>query len=277
MRQTLDSSGLSFSCESKHGNVISGHYWRQQEENEKPPVIISHGLAGSEQQPQVQAAAAVFRRFGFGVTTYSAGDIYQDRRSKVLDVTLTRYADDLENVIEWLREREVFDKPLLCGFSLGSSASLLYQLRRPRSILAAICFAPVVSGRDWLASLEYNRPGSYEIYCRSGDLVKYNGTTNVSKIISGNFVKDLLAYDFVEAADRIVTPNYFFVGAKDKTCPVSSVSRLARALSGRSTLCIIESMHHTARRPQELEAIKEVLGHLLSRNSPNFDVNRMSN
>lgn len=254
------SSALQFSCINDEQQTIVGRLWTSKTGLNTRLVLVVHGLGGSQNQPQIEAAAEAFYNCGCNVLAYDATNSFGSSGGNIERASLTAHAADLNAVMRWVRTELGFtDRIVVCGFSLGASAAFVQSIKYPGSIDSTMAFAPVVSGRDWLSAFERNRPGSFHILEATGAFPKYDDVSNRSGSIRAEFVTDLLQYDFVRDASALTVPIYLIVGNQDQTCPPASVNRLKSALGNYARLKILDGFGHTARTPQELRNIREFL------------------
>lgn len=247
-----------FSIVNRASQPIIGQIWGNGERKEL--VVVVHGLGGSQQQPQIMTAAEAYVADGYRVITFDATNSFGASGGDISQASLTRHLSDLEDVLDWVRQELRFGgKLIICGFSLGATAALIYQSRNKADVNSVVAIAPVVSGREWLNSFETNRPGSYEILMRTGGFPKHDDLTGRSGIIGREFVDDLLNYDLTQILKKSGSSVTLAVGSDDKTCPPTSIERLARCVGKKATYHVLPDIPHTARKPRELRLLSQFI------------------
>ncbi|MBO9459217.1 alpha/beta hydrolase [Labrenzia sp. R5_0] len=261
--QKKNSSGESFQLLNRDNLPIFGTL-RTTGPLENRLVIVVHGLGGSSRQAQIQEAAATFADYRCNVLTYDATNSFGNSGGNLKYASLTRHANDLEDVISWCRKELKFDgKVIVCGFSMGASAAFVVQSRNRKLINSIIAFAPIVSGEIWLHNFRISKPGSYERLQAIGSFVKFDEVTNNEGEIGQYFVDDVLKYDFLKDEILINVPTYLAGGDLDTTCPPEALHALKANLKSTGRLKIIRGLPHTARKPQETKLIREFLSSLI--------------
>ena len=124
------------------------------EKKGKDLVIIVHGLGGFKEQPHIQLMADVFKRHNYTVLIYDACYSIGESSGSLLNATLTRHYQCLNNVIKWTKQQSWYKQPfILVGHSLGSAACILYAEKNPNDIKAIAPTSAFISGKEFKKSI----------------------------------------------------------------------------------------------------------------------------
>ena len=226
---------------------------------QKGLAIVMHGLGGFKEQSHIQTFADAFKENEFTVITFDARHTFGESEGKYEDATTTNYLQDLEDVINWAKSQDFYEKPYLVGHSLGGFSIALYAEKNPKDVIALALISTVVSGKLSLESPKIKE--NLQEWNRTGWKISASASKPglIKKLKWHQFNDDKLKYDLLQNADKLEMPVLLIVGEKDQTTPVEHQQILFDALPGKIELNIIEGAPHTFRDEDHLREIKDIL------------------
>jgi len=235
-------------------------------------VFVMHGFSGNKEQPHIQAMADGFIAAGFTVvrfdTTNSCGESYGNYEN----ATLTGALEDLEDVINWARDKSWYKEPFcLAGHSLGAIAVALYAEKHPELIKALAPISTVISG-DLSLETKQNKECLDE-WKRTGWKV-WESTSNpgVIKRVKWQHMKDRMKYNLLDNVNKLTMPVLLIVGEYDESTPKEHQQILYDKLPSKKEMHIIKGAQHSfraqdgAKAPENLEQIKQIFSKWISEN-----------
>ena len=229
-------------------------------EPQKGLAFVMHGLGGFKEQPHIQAMAEAFKENGYSVIGFDTTNTFGESEGKYEDATVTNYYEDLEDVVDWAKEQDWYQKPfILAGHSLGGICTALYAEKYPENVLALAPIATAVSGQ--LMKENYSRYG--EDYLKKWQEIGYFESPSVSrpgviKRIKWQFLEDSLQYDLLPQVKNLKMPVLLIVGDKDMSTPVTQQQILFKVLPGIKELHIIKGADHNFRAPEYLVELRQI-------------------
>ncbi len=221
--------------------------------------FVMHGLSGYKEQPQIEMFAAVFQENEYTTvcfdTTYTVGE----SDVELEDVTFTNTYHDLEDVINWASTQDWYQEPFcLIGHSLGGLSGLLYTEKHPEKIKAIAPISSVIGGKLKLSSPYYKRIvpqwkadgfREWESLSRPGEKSR----------VKWSYVEDLMQYDSLAQADKIIMPVFIAYGENDDGMPPEHRKMLVDAIAGPVEYHEIKDVTHTFRKPEKLKELRTLL------------------
>jgi len=234
--------------------------------NQKGLVFVMHGLGGFKEQPHIQTFADAFRDNGFTVVLFDATHTFGESEGDYADATTTNYLEDLEDVINWARKQDWFQKPFwLAGHSLGGLSVALYAERHPEEVKGLAPISTVISGK--LSTESKSEKGLLEEWKKTGWLIKPSESKpGLIKKLKWSEMEDRMRYDLLPEARKLTMPVLLIVGDGDRGTPLEHHQILFDALPGKKELHIIKNAHHNFREPKHLEEIKQIFDKWIKNN-----------
>ncbi len=212
-------------------------------------IIVVHGLLSSKRQIQIDYASNLFLKKGFNVTSYDATNSFGESAGNPSKFTLTSHISDLCDVINYVSQSS--RKIILCGFSLGATASLIACSRYPELVKSVIAIAPVVSGELYCNAAEARNLGIINRWKETGFIMRQSPLDpNVSTALGFDFIDDLMKYDLAKQVSEPAASITFVTGNRDETVPIQDVETL-HGLWPSSRFISFDGPH-TARTSEEL-------------------------
>ncbi|MCX6798239.1 MAG: alpha/beta hydrolase [Candidatus Falkowbacteria bacterium] len=212
--------------------------------------FVTHGRGGFKEQSYVRTIASSLLNNNYIIISFETTNSLGESESSFSDATLTNYYEDLEDVIDWSKSQTYYQEPfVLCGHSIGSMSIILYAEHYPQAIKA---LAPISTGVSGRLSYEAFPP---ETIAESS----IGSSSRITKKLKWSHMEDLLKYDLLEGADKLVMPVLLAVGEFDKTHPLSNQEKLFKALPGSKELRIIKGAAHTFKKPEHLEEVYSLM------------------
>jgi uncharacterized protein len=226
-------------------------------ENQKGLVFVMHGLGGFKEQPHVETFAKAFTDKGYTAIRFDATNTFGESDGDYENATTTNYYEDLEDVIEWAKNQEWYQKPfVLVGHSLGGICSTLYAEKYPEKIKALAPISTVVSYDLWFeVHTEEEIKNWKETKYRIRDSKSKPG---VVKKLGWVFVEDLKQYDLLKNVDKLTMPVLLMAGELDNTTPIKHQQILYDKLSGEKEIHTIKGAEHTFYDQKHLDEIKQI-------------------
>ena len=222
-------------------------------------VFVMHGLGGFKEQPHLQVIVDACVEANYSVVRFDTTNSVGESDGNMEDATATNYYEDLEDVISWSSKQNWYQEPfILAGHSLGGMSIVRYYLAHPDKVSGLLPMAPVVTG---LLFYEYDHPDiDFEKWEKEGMREwASKSMPDVKKRLKWGFMEDLLQYDILKNAEKIVDPILLIASDKDRSVPREQVKILFDAIPGNNkTYYEIVNSGHTYRTPEQLMQLKNV-------------------
>lgn len=196
----------------KENKIIIGLLERV--ENQKGLVIIMHGLGVMKEQTQLEGITNIFLDNDYSVIRFDAvNSIGESKGGSYEDATVTNYYEDLTDIIEWAKNQEFYQKPVLVGHSLGGMCVTLYAQENQDEIMALAPIAPIVSGEFFLSN---NSMGDLLSWEKNSFLIRESTTSKgFQRKLKWGFAQDILSKSIITKADKLKIPVLLIIGEKD--------------------------------------------------------------
>ena len=223
---------------------------------QKNLAFVMHGLSGHKDQDHIKLFADTFKENNFTIIRFDTTNTFGESDGNYEDATLTNYYEDLEDVINWTKNQELYQEPfVLCGHSLGGICIGLFAEKYPQKVKALVLVSTVVSGKlnvgrytkEYLD--EWQKTGFKETLGYFGNL----------KRLKFGFIEDGIKYDLIKDVDKLRMPVLLIVGDQDFSTPVEHHELLFEKLHGKKEIHIIKDAPHTFRDKDHLDQIKIIL------------------
>lgn len=77
----------------------------EQKENQQGLVFIMHGLGGFKEQHQMKAMKRAFLSNNYTIVRFDTTNSTGESGGKLVDATITGYYQDLEDIVEWSKNK----------------------------------------------------------------------------------------------------------------------------------------------------------------------------
>lgn len=225
--------------------------------------FIAHGQGGYKEQPHIQAFKTAFLENGFTVVLFDATHSIGESEGDIENVTQTGYLQDLEDVINWAKEQQWYQKPFaLCGHSMGGMSVTLYAEQHPKDVLALVPASPVVNHDLAIKNVGH-------VFLKAWEAKGYFESESASKPgavkrVGWGYVEDLKGHNLLSGAGALTMPILILVGDNDKATPLSNQQILFRAIPSVSKkIIVIKDADHNFRGAgsygEKLEEVKNLI------------------
>lgn len=237
----------------------------------KKLVFIMPGLGSHHEKSEFVAIAEIFTRHGYTSVSFDPTHSFGESDGNYSDATFTNYAEDLEDVIEWARNKNLGDKQInsnplsfysepfvLVGHSLGGMSVTQYAEKYPERVKALAPLSTSIAGV--LAMETFSQEEIVKWKTRG-----YRETTESNKLVkrlNWSHMENLLNYNVLNEADKIHIPLLMVVGELDQKTPLRHQELLFNTVStkvGDKELHVIKNANHDIGIPKTLEELKIIL------------------
>lgn len=229
----------------------------EKSDNPKGLAFVMHGLGGFKEQPHIKTFAKAFKDNNYIVVRFDTTNTFGESDGDYADATVTNYFEDLEDVIEWSKSQDFYQKPfILCGHSLGGISTALYSQKYSEKVKALAPISTVVSGR---LSLERYSQAELDEWEKTGWQIKMSADGKRVKKIKYTHIIDRLKYDLLDNVDKLIMPVLLLAGELDDSTPTTHQQLLFNKLPGKKELHIIKNAPHTFKDEEHLNEVYQVL------------------
>lgn len=236
--------------ETPEGDEIWGKM-HTPDEKKGGTILLNHGFTSGKKEYKDEAK--YLKRKGYEAFRWDRrgyGDSTGDKDEDIEYLTLSSGTKDLENVVNYLKDRWSIEEGLAAyGSSFGGKITLHYSAEHPEAfdvlaLRAAGSYFDLI--REEIYDLLRNKKGYTE------DDVEM-------------FMEDLRSYDAEKAVKKIQNPTIMFHGDDDEKVPIENSLRLLRNLDITRSLNIFKGWGH------DFDEDEEMLGRTLNLTKAWFD------
>ena len=223
--------------------------------------FVMPGLAGFKEKGTTATQARAFYDNNYITVSFDPTNSLGESEGDFADATVTNYYEDLEDVILWAAQQTWYKEPfVLCGHSLGGMCVALYAEKYPEKVKALAPLATPLSGQR---SRDSHDPQEMAEWEKNGFRVYVSrAKPGVVKNFKWNFMVDILKYNILKAADKLMMPVLVMTGELDKSETVAQQKILFDALSSlKKEFKIIPGAPHTWREPEHLSEAYNIISH----------------
>lgn len=229
----------------------------EKSKNQKGLAFVMHGLGGFKEQPHIETFAKAFKNNNYTVIRFDTTNSFGKSDGNYADATITNYYEDLEDVIDWFKEKIFYQEPfVLCGHSLGAICSALYAENYPEKVKALAPISTVISGE--LSQQTYSKE-ELEDWQKTGLRTTIGYSSGIKKTIKWAEMEDRLKYNLLLKIDKLIMPTLMLVGELDTSTPLKHQQILFDKLPGEKEMHIIKGAQHTFRDKNHLDEIYNIL------------------
>lgn len=222
--------------------------------NSKGLVFVMHGLGGSKDQSHMQVMSEAFKNKGYSVISFDATNSFGESEGKLEDATTTGFYQDLEDVIDWAKNKNWYSEPfILVGHSLGAMSCALFAQKYPKKVLA---LAPISTVVSWELSRKTKSPEDLDDWKKKG-IREWTSHSGKIKRLKWAFVEDRMKYNLLDNIDKLTMPILLIVGELDDSTPVEHQQYFYERLPGKKEIHIIKGSEHTFRTEKELKELRK--------------------
>ncbi len=224
--------------------------------------ILEHGLAGYKEEPVIQIPVQALLEKGYVVVCFDARYGLGESDGPLEKACFTRFIEDLETVIGWVKGQEFYKGSLILGgHSLGAGSCLYYAIRHPKEVSGLILISIVYNGQFLLESYQKNCTAFLAEWQQKKLLYKERKDRPEKRgYISYDHMRDALSYHLEEEAHKVQCPTLIVFGEKD----ISSTKTINQTLYGRlrdihKKIITIPSCGHNYKTEENQTALYEAL------------------
>lgn len=229
-------------------------------ENSIGLAFVMHGFGGIKSAPHIEIFAKALFDNNYTVVRFDVTHTYGESEGNYEDATTTNYYEDLEDVINWSKDQAWYQEPfILCGHSTGGTCTALYAEKYPEKIKALAPISVMVSGELYLK--DCNREELAESERTGWQIRESHSQPGIIKRLKWRpYVEDLLKYDLLSEASKLMMPILLIVGELDDVCSLAHQKILFNVLpTKRKELHIIKGAPHTFRDADHLQEIYSII------------------
>lgn len=219
--------------------------------------FIQHGLSGHKGQVMVRQPVKAFIDNGFVAVSFDSRHSFGDSDGSLEFASMSSFVEDLETVVKWASHQDFYAEPFaLSGHSLGGGSVLKYAEDFPSRVSLLIPIAAMVGGKYFVRSRMLNDHDNYRLWQREGKIYRENKNhPELNGWLSFNVVHDMLRYDLVRDAFRVICPTLLITGDEDPSSTLYNNNKLFDGLQSPKQIAILEQCGHlyeTSRNAEDL-------------------------
>ena len=185
--------------------------------------FVMHGLGGFKEQMHIRAMAEAFFENGYITVTFDAANTIGESEGDYKDATVTKYYEDLEDVIIWSMKQAWFISPfILTGHSIGGLSTGIYTQCYASQVKAWAPVSAVVSGNLTIEADKKNHPEEFKKWEKTG--IKETPSRSKPGVIKQlnwhQYKEDQLKFDLLKSVEKLKMPVLIVVGQLDQGTPV---------------------------------------------------------
>ncbi len=220
-------------------------------------VFVMPGYGGFKSQPHIRTIVKAFVDNGFVAVSFDPTHSVGESDGEYEKATTTSYLEDLEDVINWAKDKIWCKEPFfLCGHSLGGISVLLYTEKYYGKVKALAPISTVVSGKLSLENAKEQNLEAFNEWKETGWKIKESKSKpGLIKRSPWSHMEDRMKYDVLSDVNKLGIPILLVVGSEDYSTPLKYQQILYDALSCEKELNVIEGAPHTFRKEEHLKEL----------------------
>lgn len=227
--------------------------------NQKSLAIVMHGLWGFKEQEHIQSFIQAFLDNHISVISFDTTNSFWESDGNYEDATITNYYEDLEDVINWVKNQDFYEEPFfLAWHSAWWLCIWLYAQKFSDEVKAIAPISSLISGT---LSIECKPQKEIQNWEKQWYQISQSKSKPwIIKKLKWSHMQDRLKYNLLthsEAFDNI--PVLLIVWENDITTPLTHQEILLNSISWDKQLHIIKWAWHTFRKQNELKQIYEIM------------------
>ena len=233
--------------------------------NHKKLAFVQHGLSGHKGQSMVRQPTRAFLDNRFVVVTFDSRYSFGDSDGELEKATLTSFIEDLNAVINWAKTQDFYVEPFaLSGHSLGGASVLKYAQDHPHMVSSLVPVAAMVGGKYFIRSRLLNDGVNYRKWQREGKELRQ--IKDRKGYVSFNVVKDMMNYDLVRGASKIVSSTLIVTGENDLSSTIYNNDCLFYNIYAPKEFAILENCAHLYESKQNQQDLYSIIKNWLEKN-----------
>lgn len=226
----------------------------EEEENKNGIVFLMHGLGYNKDYPCIKVVSECFRDNGYSTIRFDTTNSSGESEGNPEDSTVTGYYEDLEDVINWAKNKRWYHEPfILVGHSVGGLCIMLYAEKFPSKIKALFIISSIISG---MLAIEQYPSEMLKTWKESG-IFQWKDEGKIKKL-KWACIEDSLKYNALTKINSLTMPVLIIVGEDDIETPIKHQEMLYKIIPGKKDLKIIAGAGHKLREKNELDEIRKI-------------------
>ena len=218
--------------------------------------FVMHGLGDSKDSDHIRTFVNCFLDNNYTVVSFDTTNTFGESEGVFEDANITNYYEDFEDVINWTKKQDFFQKPfILCGHSLGAICSAFYAENNPEEIKSLAPFSTVINAE--LSRQTYSKEELID-WEKTGWLTEDWGAQGKIRL-KWSYMKEKEKYDLLKRVNNLTMPVLMIVGELDNCTPPEQQKVLFDKLPGKKEMHIIEKAPHTFRTKNHLNEIYKII------------------
>lgn len=220
-------------------------------EKKKQIVVLMQGMGEVKEEPSIQTAAQSFQNHEFTTIRFDTAYTCKKDINNFANFTTSNYYESLEDVINWISEREWCKDPIsLVGHSLGGLCSILYAEMHPTKVKAIFPISTTISSE---LTLETFSPELLKHWEKEGKLEWED--QGIIKKLKWDFITDSMQFDVLLHIDKLTMPVFMISAENDLESPLKHQEILYSMISGKKYQKVIQGAPHKIWEQIHLEKI----------------------
>lgn len=225
---------------SRNNQKLKTFIYNQREK--KALIVVCHGFSGSSSGAfyptlcEELAKNYMVVRFDFRGQGESEGSFY--------DSCLTNEFEDLDCVVNFMKENYQPNKTVVVGHSFGAAVALLFASLHQNEIAAYIS----ISGEGDLGKaeeIEFSKQQLEELKLKGETMVVNWSKNGAEELIGKRHLNDLKLYSTISAVRGMIIPTLFVHGDEDNVIPIERSREMSIMPITPSKMIILKGADHT--------------------------------
>ncbi|MBP9749772.1 MAG: alpha/beta fold hydrolase [Candidatus Pacebacteria bacterium] len=210
-----------------------------------PLAIVLHAGSSTKESPVTTALTEALRARGYTVLRFDAYDGLGESGGAYPSFTASRYLEDLEDALQWVRMQPWwYGDLLLAGHSVGGTVVVQYAAEHSDAVHRVLLFAPTLSGA--LLEKAYRQQDATMLLNWQVEGVRpvVHPLTGETHMQSYAFLEDVHQYDCMRVAPQLTMPVEVFCGTCDTITESEACAQFALAIGPNARYVPIPELAH---------------------------------
>jgi esterase/lipase len=222
-------------------------------EKNKGTVVLMQGMGEAKEELCIQTIAQSFQNHGYATIRFDTAYTCEKDIKNFENFTVSNYYESLEDVINWIREREWYKDPIsLVGQSLGGLCTILYAEKHPTKVKAVFPISTTISSKLYLETFPQELLKQWE---KEGILEWED--QGIIKKLKWDFVIDSMKFDVLTHIEKLTMPIFIVSTENDTESPLKHQEILYNMIPGKKHQKIISGAPHKIQEQIHLEKIED--------------------